>query len=80
MGKRAARSRTNKPVRKVTTSNGQTLTPSAPIKSYHNGGKVQRTGPAKLKKGEIVLTASQAKMCHGKPTKKKGARKRITKE
>lgn len=45
--------------------------------SYKKGGKVRRSGMAKVHKGEIVLTAAQAKMCTGKPTKKKGARKRI---
>lgn len=45
--------------------------------SFKKGGKVRRSGMAKVHKGEIVLTAAQAKMCTGKPTKKKGARKRI---
>lgn len=39
----------------------------ADMKSFHKGGKVRRTGPAKLKKGEIVLTASQAKTYGVKP-------------
>jgi hypothetical protein len=46
--------------------------------TYKKGGKVRKTGTAKVHKGEIVLTAAQAKMCGGKPSKKKGARKRIT--
>ena len=29
--------------------------------SYHRGGKVKRTGPANLEKGEVVLTAAQAR-------------------
>jgi len=29
--------------------------------SYHKGGRVRRTGPARLKKGEQVLTKKQAK-------------------
>jgi hypothetical protein len=32
-----------------------------PLKSYHRGGKVRKTGPARLKKGEVVLTKKQAK-------------------
>ena len=45
--------------------------------AYKKGGKVRKSGAYNLHKGEIVLTKSQAKMCSGKPTKKKGARKRI---
>lgn len=47
-------------------------------RSFKRGGKVRKSGTAKVHKGEIVLTAAQAKMCAGKPSKKKGARKRIT--
>ena len=32
-----------------------------PLKSYHRGGKVRKTGPARLKKGEQVLTKKQAR-------------------
>jgi hypothetical protein len=47
-------------------------------KSFHKGGKVRKTGPALLKKGEIVLTAAQAKQCAAKMSgKKSGARKRV---
>lgn len=31
------------------------------LKGFKKGGKVNKTGPAKLHKGERVLTASQAK-------------------
>ena len=43
----------------------------------HKGGKVKRTGAYRLKKGEIVLTAVQAKS-HGVKTgkKKSGSHKR----
>jgi hypothetical protein len=30
-----------------------------PMDSYHSGGKVRKTGPARLKKGERVLTKGQ---------------------
>ena len=29
--------------------------------SYHRGGRVRKTGSARLKKGEVVLTAKQAR-------------------
>jgi hypothetical protein len=29
--------------------------------SYHKGGRVKRTGSARLRKGEVVLTAKQAR-------------------
>ena len=36
-----------------------------PLPSYHHGGKVRKTGPARLRKGEVVLTGRQArKMKH----------------
>lgn len=28
---------------------------------YHKGGRVKRTGPARLRKGEVVLTSRQAR-------------------
>jgi len=31
------------------------------LASYHKGGRVRKTGPANLKKGEVVLTKRQAK-------------------
>jgi hypothetical protein len=37
--------------------------------SYKKGGKVKKTGTAKVHKGEIVLTAAQAKMCAQKASK-----------
>lgn len=74
IGERASKTKKKKSAK----TGGQASDLSASWDSYHKGGKVRRTGPAKLKKGEIVLTASQAKMCAGKASKKKGARKRIT--
>ena len=41
---------------------------------YKKGGKVKRTGVAKVHKGEYVLTVKQAK----KYAKKKGTRKRVS--
>jgi hypothetical protein len=35
--------------------------PRRQFKSYHRGGKVRKTGPANLKKGEVVLTKKQAR-------------------
>jgi hypothetical protein len=64
---------TPKPVGQVTTSDGQTLYPSAPLKYYKKGGKVKKTGPAYIHKGERVLTAKQDK----KYSKKKSTRKRV---
>lgn len=41
------------------SSGGNTDDPGAP--SYHRGGKVRKTGLARLKKGERVLTKGQQK-------------------
>jgi hypothetical protein len=47
--------------------------------SYKKGGKVKKTGMAKVHKGEIVLTAAQAKMCAQKAGKGKGkTRKKVS--
>ena len=68
-----------KPLKQVTTSDGQTLTPSEPLKAYHKGGKVKKTGPAILKKNEIVLTAKQAQKAGiRKKAKKSGTNKRTS--
>jgi hypothetical protein len=32
-----------------------------PMANYHRGGRVRKTGPARLKKGEVVLTRKQAR-------------------
>ncbi len=53
---------------------GAMLTPSAQPSSFHKGGKVKKSGYAKVKKGEVVLTVSQAKKIAKKKT---GARKRV---
>lgn len=65
--------------KKESTGKGKEATASkAEPSKYKKGGKVRKTGTAKVHKDEIVLTAAQGKMCGGKPSKKKGARKRIT--
>ena len=43
---------------------GNTDDPGAP--SYHSGGKVRKTGLARLKKGETVMTKGQMKKMRGK--------------
>ena len=71
----------SKPVGQITSSDGQTLTPSAPLKnipSRHKGGKVKKTGLHNLKKGEIVLTAAQAKAKLGKKSSRKSSRKKVS--
>ena len=76
--KRPKQKKQPKDVKQITTSDGQTLTP-LPLKGYHKGGKVKKTGPARLKKGEVVLTASQAKAVLRKGgNKKKGTHKRVS--
>jgi hypothetical protein len=50
-----------KPVKEIHTSDGQTLYPTAMPKQFKKGGKVKRTGIAKVHAGEVVLTAKQAK-------------------
>jgi hypothetical protein len=47
------------PKRPFSTDGGSTLLPA-----YKNGGKVKKTGPALVHKGEVVITKKQAK----KPT------------
>lgn len=49
------------------------------LESYHSGGKVRKTGPARLKKGETVLTKGQMKEMKRKGKKrgkKRGGKKR----
>jgi len=47
--------------------------------SFKEGGKVRKTGYAKVHKGEKVLTAAEAKACRGKMGKSKGrARKKVS--
>lgn len=56
------------------TSSPGTDDPGAP--SYHRGGKVRKTGPARLKKGETVLTKTQMrKMRSNSRGKGKGKRR-----
>lgn len=68
-----------KPVKQISTSSGQQLTPSAPMaakpNAYKKGGKVRKTGIALVHKGERVLTAKQAKK-HKKSHSKMVAGKR----
>jgi hypothetical protein len=63
----------SKEVNDIRTSDGQELTPSAMPSTFKRGGKVKRTGVAKVHRGEIVLTALQAKKYH-----KKASRKRVS--
>jgi len=44
-------------------------------KSFKKGGKVKKTGIARVHKGEVVLTAAEAKKCSGK---KKGTHKKVS--
>ena len=46
---------------------------------FKHGGKVKKTGLAKVHKGEIVLTAAQAKAKLGKKRSKKSSRKKVSK-
>jgi len=51
------------------------------IPKLHNGGKVKKTGNYRLRKKEVVLTATQAKAAGIKGAqgkKKTGARKRVS--
>ena len=45
--------------------------------SKHSGGKVTKTGPYRLRKGEIVLTVGQQKAAGLKTAKKKSTGKRV---
>ena len=63
-------------VKQITTSDKQTLNPTP---SYKRGGKVRKTGVARLHKGELVLTAAQAKG-YGKSGNKKSARKKAVRK
>ena len=56
--------------------------PPANPRAFKKGGKVRKTGIAKVHKGERVLTAAQAKKCcvgKGKKGHKKINAKRVTK-
>jgi hypothetical protein len=39
--------------------------------SYHKGGRVRKTGKARLKKGEVVLTAKQARKMRSRKSRSK---------
>lgn len=80
-GGKSKKSKQKKPndVKKITTDDGDTLYPSASVNpafpnGFKKGGKVKRTGIAKVHAGEVVLTAKQAKK-YGK--KKAHGRKRV---
>lgn len=45
---------------------------------FKRGGKVKKTGLAKVHKGEVVLTAHEAKTYPKKPSKKKHSRKKVS--
>jgi len=51
----------------------------SPISNLHSGGKVKKTGPYRLRKGELVLTISQQKAAGLKKSwkKKVSGRKRV---
>jgi len=52
---------------------------TSPISNLHKGGRVKKTGPYRLRKGELVLTVSQQKAYGLKKGKKKAtSRKRIS--
>lgn len=72
---KSRKKKTPKPVSKVFTSDGQTLTPTAQPKSFKKGGTVRKTGYAKVHRHEVVLTPAQAKKLSkrhgGKSTVKK---------
>lgn len=70
--------RTGKQGKVLGKATSTTADGDAKPKSFKHGGKVKKTGYAKVHKGEIVLTASQNK---GRTRKrgKKSARKKITK-
>ena len=61
-----------KAVGQVTTSDGQTLYPTAMPKQFKKGGKVKKTGVALVHKNERVLTAKETKKY-----KKDSAKKRV---
>jgi hypothetical protein len=46
---------------------------------FKHGGKVKKTGYAKVHKNEIVLTAAQAKAKLGKKSSRKSSRKKTSK-
>jgi len=48
------------------SGSGPTGSESTDYPTYHRGGKVRKTGLARLKKGEQVLTAKQAKRRKGR--------------
>lgn len=50
----------------------------APIPGFKNGGKVKKTGIAKVHKGEVVLTAQEAKGYSKKSPNKKHSRKKVS--
>ena len=47
---------------------------------FKKGGKVKKTGMAKVHRGEVVLTKSEAKKGHVKTSKKKSTHKKISKK
>jgi hypothetical protein len=46
------------------------------LTSYHSGGKVRKTGPANLRKGETVLTKGQMKKMRSGRGKRRGGKSR----
>lgn len=50
---------------------------TASMPAFKNGGKVKKTGPALVHKGELVLTAQEAKG-RSKKSSKKHSRKKVS--
>ncbi len=55
---------------------GSGVESSAKLTAYHKGGRVKKTGPAVLKKGEEVLTAKQYHKLKAKAKHKAHAHKK----
>lgn len=50
-----------KPKAKSSPASSSDSSDAPEMATYHKGGKVRKTGPARLKKGEVVLTKGQQK-------------------
>ena len=80
-GKKTPKKKLNKPMPEVGAAGAAGAAKgAAKPSSFKKGGKVRKTGVAKVHKGEIVLTASEAKSCaKSKKRGKKSNRKIISK-
>jgi hypothetical protein len=61
LGKSISRAISGAGVKNINAASDAYASPN-PIPGYKKGGKVKKTGLAVVHKGEVVLTASQAKM------------------